>query len=136
MANARVEVIKSVQRRRRWSSAEKERLVAATLEAGASVSAVARSAGVHPSRLYGWRRQLCGRPASPGFAAVRATRPCRVSPTSHSSRPASLASASLTISLSARMVAAGAKARRRRLEARRKGSGIFSGAGVRMGRAR
>jgi hypothetical protein len=34
------------------------------------------------------------------------------------------------------MVAAGAKARRRRLEARRGGSGIFSGAGVRMGRAR
>jgi transposase len=74
MANARVEVITSVQRRRRWSAAEKEQLVAATLEVGGSVSAVARGAGIHPSQLYGWRRQLCGRPdASPGFAAVRVT---------------------------------------------------------------
>ena len=53
MANARVEVITSVQRRRRWSSAEKEQLVAATLEAGASVSAVARSAGVHRASCTG-----------------------------------------------------------------------------------
>jgi len=74
MANAQVEVITSVQRRRRWSAAEKEQLVAATLEAGASVSAVARGAGIHPSQLYGWRRQLCARPgAAPGFAAVRVT---------------------------------------------------------------
>jgi transposase len=39
-----IEVITSVERRRRWSAAEKERLVAASLEAGASVSAVAREA--------------------------------------------------------------------------------------------
>lgn len=72
MTNAPVEVITSVQRRRRWSAAEKEQLVAATLEPGASVSAVARSAGIHPSQLYGWRRQLCARAnAAPGFAAVR-----------------------------------------------------------------
>jgi hypothetical protein len=49
MTNARVEVITSIQRRRRWSAAEKEQLVAATLEPGASVSAVARAAGIHPS---------------------------------------------------------------------------------------
>jgi transposase len=74
MTNAPVEVITSVQRRRRWSAAEKEELVAATLEAGASVSAVARRAGIHPSQLYGWRRQLCGQPkAAPGFAPVRVT---------------------------------------------------------------
>jgi transposase len=67
-----IEVITSVQRRRRWSAAEKEQLVAASLEAGASVSALARSAGLHPSQLYGWRRRLCGRaqPAA-GFAAVQ-----------------------------------------------------------------
>jgi transposase len=67
-----IEVITSVERRRRWSAAEKERLVAASLEAGASVSAVARQAGMHPSQLYGWRRQLLRRsqPAV-GFAAVR-----------------------------------------------------------------
>lgn len=70
MTSGRVEVITSVERRRRWSSAEKQRLVAATLEPGASVSAVARDAGVHPGQLYGWRRQL--RIAPPiGFAPVR-----------------------------------------------------------------
>ncbi|RWM73164.1 MAG: hypothetical protein EOR81_29070 [Mesorhizobium sp.] len=38
MTIARVEVITSVQRRRRWSRAEKERLVAATFEPGVTVS--------------------------------------------------------------------------------------------------
>jgi transposase len=72
MSKTAIEVITSVQRRRRWSAAEKERLVAASLEAGASVSAVARQAGMHPSQLYGWRRQLL-RPLQPAarFAAVR-----------------------------------------------------------------
>jgi transposase len=68
----KTEVMTSVQRRRRWSRAEKEQLVAATLEAGASVSALARAAGIHPSQLYGWRRQLCSRPnAVPTFTAVQ-----------------------------------------------------------------
>ena len=35
MTSRQIEVITSVQRRRRWGSAEKQRLVAATLEAGA-----------------------------------------------------------------------------------------------------
>ena len=72
MTNRQIEVITSVQRRRRWSAAEKERLVAASLEPGTGVSVVARAAGIHPSQLYGWRRQLCGRPPAAGvFAAVR-----------------------------------------------------------------
>ena len=70
MTNGRVEVITSVERRRRWSAAEKERLVAASLQPGASVSAVAREAGIHASQLYGWRRQL-GAQRRPSFAAVR-----------------------------------------------------------------
>ena len=70
MTNSRVEVITSVERRRRWNAAEKQRLVAASLEPGASVSAIAREAGIHPGQLYGWRRQL--RVASQiGFAAVQ-----------------------------------------------------------------
>ena len=46
--------------------------MAASLEAGASVSAVARAAGMHASQLYGWRRQLLrqSRPVA-SFAAVR-----------------------------------------------------------------
>ena len=70
MTNGRVEVITSVERRRRWSVAEKRQLVAATLEPGASVSAVAREAGIHPSQLFGWRRQMRA-PAPTGFAAVQ-----------------------------------------------------------------
>jgi transposase len=70
MTNGRVEVITSVQRRRRWSASEKQELVAASLEPGASVSALAREAGIHASQLYGWRRQL--RVAPPmNFAPVR-----------------------------------------------------------------
>jgi transposase len=44
--------------------------VAASLEPGASVSSLAREAGIHPSQLYGWRRQLRARPGI-GFAPVR-----------------------------------------------------------------
>src|SRR4051794_17139515 len=71
MSKAAIEVITSVERRRRWSRAEKERLVAASLEGGATVSAVAREAGVHPGQLYGWRRQLLRRSQTAAFAAVR-----------------------------------------------------------------
>jgi transposase len=72
MSKTAIEVITSVQRRRRWSTAEKDRLVAASLEPGADVSAVAREAGIHPSQLYGWRRQLCRQPqTTPTFAAVQ-----------------------------------------------------------------
>ena len=72
MTKTSIEVITSVQRRRRWTAAEKEGLVAASLEPGVGVAAVARDAGIHPSQLYGWRRQLCGRgQAGSGFAAVQ-----------------------------------------------------------------
>ena len=53
----RIEVITSVERRRRWSRAEKERWVAALEAPGAVAVAVARQAGVDPSLLYRWRRQ-------------------------------------------------------------------------------
>ena len=61
MTNATVEVITSVQRRRRWSRAEKERIVAAAIEPGAVASEVARQAGIHTSQLFRWRHELCGR---------------------------------------------------------------------------
>src|SRR5438445_93928 len=51
-----VEVITSVQRRRRWLRAEKERIVAAAMEPGAVASDVARAAGIHVSQLFRWRR--------------------------------------------------------------------------------
>jgi len=73
MTRSQIEVITSVERRRRWTAAEKERLVAASLEPGAVVSSLAREAGVRPSQLYAWRRALGARrgPARADFAAVR-----------------------------------------------------------------
>jgi transposase len=64
MTKTQVEVITSVQRRRRWSRAEKERIVAAAMEPGAVSSEVARAAGIHASQLFRWRQQLCDPAAS------------------------------------------------------------------------
>ena len=55
---SRVEVITSVQRRRRWSTAEKVRLVEEALQPGMSVSFVARQAGISPSQLFAWKRRM------------------------------------------------------------------------------
>ena len=73
MTKNQIEVITSVERRRRWTAAEKERLVAASLKPDAVVSVLARDAGVYPSQLYAWRRALCARRAAAAgdFAAVR-----------------------------------------------------------------
>jgi transposase len=65
MTKMQVEVITSVQRRRRWSRAEKEQIVAAALEPGAVASEVARAAGIHTSQLFRWRQQLCERAQIP-----------------------------------------------------------------------
>ena len=61
MTMPRVEVITSIERRRRWSREEKERLVAASFEPGVSASEIARSAGIHVSQLFRWRKDLCDR---------------------------------------------------------------------------
>ena len=65
MTKTQVEVITSVQRRRSWSRAEKERIVAAAMEPGAVASEVARAAGIHTSQLFRWRQQLCERAQVP-----------------------------------------------------------------------
>ena len=67
------------QARRRWSEADKRRLVAETFGPGATVHGVARRHGVSPSQLFAWRKLYrvgagIGRavpaPGVPGFAAV------------------------------------------------------------------
>lgn len=55
--DARTEIISQVERRRRWSVAEKVMLVEATLQPGASVAAVADRHGVSRSLLFLWRKQ-------------------------------------------------------------------------------
>src|ERR1700756_4621648 len=52
----RVEVIASVQRRRRWSAEEKAAIVQETYAPGMSVSLVARRHGIAPNQLFRWRR--------------------------------------------------------------------------------
>ena len=69
-----VEVITSVQRRRRWSRAEKERIVVAALEPGAVACEVARAAGIHTSQLFRWRQELCLPASSPAFTPVAVLR--------------------------------------------------------------
>ncbi|MEY9697680.1 transposase [Bradyrhizobium diazoefficiens] len=44
------------QLRRRWSDEFKAQIVVEALEPGASVSAIARRIGIHPSQLFAWRR--------------------------------------------------------------------------------
>ena len=52
----RVEVITSVQRRRRWSAEETARMVQETYAPGMTVSLVARQHGIAPNQLFSWRR--------------------------------------------------------------------------------
>src|SRR5499427_5359702 len=87
MTKTQVEVITSVERRRRWSRAEKERIVAAAMEPGAVASEIARAAGIHTSQLFRWRQQLCERAQIPAaFNAVAiAPAPGPVSPSSSES---------------------------------------------------
>ena len=82
MTKAQVEVITSVQRRRRWSRVEKERIVAAAMEPGAVASEVARAAGIHSSQLFRWRQELCERSQIPAaFTPVAvAPEPAAASP--------------------------------------------------------
>ena len=89
MTISRAEVITSVERRRRWSQDEKERLVAASLEPGASVSEVARMAGLHVSQLFRWRKELCKH----GGASIAPFVPVAIGP---SAPPREVAEAPLT----------------------------------------
>jgi len=67
------------QARRRWSEADKRRLVAETIRPGATVHGVARRHGVSPSQLFAWRKlyrvgagleRVVPGPGVAGFAAV------------------------------------------------------------------
>ena len=52
----RIELITGSGRRRRWSGADKARIVVESLEPGANVSEVARRNGLSPQQLFAWRR--------------------------------------------------------------------------------
>ncbi len=58
MSTEKIEVVTSVQRRRRFSVDQKIRLVEESNLPGMSVSHVARIHGVAPSQLFTWRRRM------------------------------------------------------------------------------
>lgn len=58
MLMSEIEIITNGGRRRRWSAAEKLRIVEETLYDGESISAVARRNGVAPNLLYRWRKLM------------------------------------------------------------------------------
>ena len=58
MLMSEIEIITDGGRRRRWSAAEKLRIVEETMFEGESISAVARRNGVAPNLLYRWRKLM------------------------------------------------------------------------------
>jgi transposase len=79
----RVEVLTGPERRRRWSTDEKSRIVAESLVPGAVVSQVARRWQICRQQIFAWRRELAtqinggglGDPAGPAFIPVVAEMP-------------------------------------------------------------
>jgi transposase len=69
--NEEVEVLTGTERRRRWSVAEKVRLVEQTYQPGMSVSLVARRHGVAANLLFRWRKLM----REGGLSAVGANEP-------------------------------------------------------------
>ena len=53
-----IEVITSVQRRRRWAPEEKRAILEEAEHPGNSLSAVARKYGVNPNQLFHWRKLM------------------------------------------------------------------------------
>lgn len=73
MPMTEVEVL-AVQRRRRFSAEEKQRLVQETYQSGMTLSQVARAHGIAPSLLFRWRK-LAGAGALQAVGADEAVVP-------------------------------------------------------------
>ena len=56
--NGAIEIITGRERRRRWSTSEKLRIVAETYEPGSTVGDVAARHGAYRSLVFTWRRQV------------------------------------------------------------------------------
>jgi transposase len=110
MTKMQVKVITSAQRRRRWSRAEKERIVAAAMEPGAVASEIARAAGIHTSQLFRWRQQLCERAQIPAAFNAVAIAPAREPGTVSASSPESAGVIEIEFAAGGRMRISGAVA--------------------------
>jgi transposase-like protein len=67
-----IEVITRGERRRRWSTEQKQAIVAESLEPQVSIAAIARKHGIGTGLLYNWRHQFVVRRSeqAAGFARV------------------------------------------------------------------
>ena len=54
-SNSKPEAVRA--QRRKWTMAERQRIVQASLKAGTTVESVARVYGVNPSQIHKWRKQ-------------------------------------------------------------------------------
>ncbi len=54
----RVEVVTSVQRRRRFTPDQKKAIIEEAEQPGSSISIVARKYGINPSQVFKWRRLM------------------------------------------------------------------------------
>jgi len=63
-------------RRRRWSDAEKLRIVTESLAGPRLASATARRHGISPGQLFTWRRELRVLPDRPAIASPQMVRVC------------------------------------------------------------
>lgn len=82
-----IELVVRGERRRRWSVADKLRIVAETREPGATLSRVARRHDLNTNLLYTWRRMAEGRPAQPAARAQLIPVRIAAAPTPPAGRP-------------------------------------------------
>jgi transposase len=67
----KTEILSGPERRRRWSAAEKERIVGEALAPEANMASIARRHGVSRSLIYAWRREAKVEPcAAPALVPV------------------------------------------------------------------
>src|SRR3978361_1805238 len=57
-ARPRVEVLNSVERRRRWTAEEKQAILKEAEQPGMSISSVGRKYSVSASQMFAWRKQF------------------------------------------------------------------------------
>ena len=106
--------------RRRWPPAEKRRIVELTLRAGASLGAIAREHGVHPTSLNHWKAlyrakkldaQVKSTPRVPDPAASAKFVPVNVLPAVRRSQPSTHDAAASRSSIVQLVLASGATLR-------------------------
>ena len=74
-------------KRRQWSRALKRRIVAETLEPGASVSIVARRHDVNANQVFKWRREMAPKPPAVAKQQSVTMLPVEIVPEANEPRP-------------------------------------------------